>query len=76
MTETNNNGQTVRYGYDEYRRLNRQTMMGKDYQLVYTDYDEAIDAIVYPSRRALDLPRITLRVSLKVEEMSTMLLKD
>ncbi|MGG4417157.1 type IV secretion protein Rhs, partial [Brevibacillus agri] len=76
LTETNNNGQTVRYGYDEYRRLNRQTMMGKDYQLVYTDHDEAIDAIVYPSRRALDLPRITLRVSLKVEEMSTMLLKD
>ncbi|WP_141333678.1 hypothetical protein, partial [Brevibacillus agri] len=76
LTETNNNGQTVRYGYDEYRRLNRQKMMGKDYQLVYTDYDEAIDAIVYPSRRALDLPRITLRVSLKVEEMSTMLLKD
>ncbi|RNB87905.1 RHS repeat protein, partial [Brevibacillus parabrevis] len=31
LTETNNYGQTVRYSYDEFRRLNNQTMMGKDY---------------------------------------------
>ncbi|GED28843.1 hypothetical protein BAG01nite_49450 [Brevibacillus agri] len=34
LTETNNDGQTVRYGNVEDGRLNRQTMMGKDYQLV------------------------------------------
>ncbi|MED3501929.1 RHS repeat-associated core domain-containing protein, partial [Brevibacillus agri] len=70
LTETNNNGQTVRYGYDEYRRLNRQTMMGKDYQLVYTDYDEAIDAIVYPSRSAVSGSAPSLRVDYTYDNAS------
>ncbi|MED1657797.1 type IV secretion protein Rhs, partial [Brevibacillus agri] len=70
LTETNNNGQTVRYGYDEYRRLNRQTMMGKDYQLVYTDHDEAIDAIVYPSRSAVSGSAPALRVDYTYDNAS------
>ncbi|WP_198160011.1 RHS repeat-associated core domain-containing protein, partial [Brevibacillus parabrevis] len=45
----------VRYSYDEFRRLNNQMMMGKDYQLVHTDQDEAIDALIYPSRSAVRL---------------------
>ncbi|MGX5762805.1 hypothetical protein ACWKW1_23680, partial [Brevibacillus parabrevis] len=45
LTETNNYGQTVRYSYDEFRRLNNQTMMGKDYQLVHTDQDDAITQV-------------------------------
>ncbi|MGZ0052668.1 polymorphic toxin-type HINT domain-containing protein [Brevibacillus gelatini] len=62
LTETNNYGQTVRYDYDEYRRLNRQTMMGKDYQLVYTDHDETVDALIYPSRSAVSGSALSMRV--------------
>ncbi|MGG1068175.1 RHS repeat-associated core domain-containing protein, partial [Brevibacillus parabrevis] len=62
LTETNNYGQTVRYSYDEFRRLNNQTMMGKDYQLVHTDQDDAIDALIYPSRSAVSGSAPSMRV--------------
>ncbi|MGG2922717.1 type IV secretion protein Rhs, partial [Brevibacillus parabrevis] len=62
LTETNNYGQTVRYSYDEFHRLNNQTMMGKDYQLVHTDQDDAIDALIYPSRSAVSGSAPSMRV--------------
>ncbi|MGG1305238.1 RHS repeat-associated core domain-containing protein, partial [Brevibacillus agri] len=49
---------------------NRQTMMGKDYQLVYTDHDEAIDAIVYPSRSAVSGSAPALRVDYTYDNAS------
>ncbi|MGM0715499.1 MAG: RHS repeat-associated core domain-containing protein, partial [Bacillota bacterium] len=43
-------------------RLNNQTMMGKDYQLVHTDQDDAIDALIYPSRSAVSGSAPSMRV--------------
>ncbi|MGG4451226.1 RHS repeat domain-containing protein [Brevibacillus porteri] len=53
LSENNNTGNAISYGYDGFHRKNRQTMMGKDYQLLYSDNDDTIDTLVYPARGAV-----------------------
>ncbi|WP_412679447.1 RHS repeat domain-containing protein [Brevibacillus fortis] len=53
LSENNHTGNSISYGYDGFHRKNRQTMMGKDYQLLYSDNDDTIDTLVYPARGAV-----------------------
>ncbi|WP_016739355.1 MULTISPECIES: polymorphic toxin-type HINT domain-containing protein [Bacillales] len=53
LSENNHTGNAISYGYDGFHRKNRQTMMGKDYQLLYSDNDDTIDTLVYPARGAV-----------------------
>ncbi|NTU32695.1 RHS repeat-associated core domain-containing protein [Brevibacillus sp. HB1.1] len=62
LSENNNVGNAISYGYDGFHRQNRQTMMGKDYQLLYSDSDDTIDTLVYPSRTAVSGSAPSMRV--------------
>ncbi|MED1919519.1 polymorphic toxin-type HINT domain-containing protein, partial [Bacillus thuringiensis] len=53
LSENNHTGNSISYVYDGFHRKNRQTMMGKDYQLLYSDNDDTIDTLVYPARGAV-----------------------
>ncbi|MGG1895570.1 RHS repeat-associated core domain-containing protein [Brevibacillus formosus] len=53
LSENNHTGNAISYGYDGFHRKNRQTMMGKDYQLLYSDNDDSVDTLVYPARSAV-----------------------
>lgn len=62
LSETNNVGNAISYGYDGFHRQNRQTMMGKDYQLLYSDNDNTIDTLVYPARSSVSGSAPSMRV--------------
>ncbi|NGQ97128.1 type IV secretion protein Rhs [Brevibacillus sp. SYP-B805] len=51
-SEHNSYGNSISYEYDPFRRENQFTMMGRTYQLIYSDNDDLIDGLVYPSGTA------------------------
>ena len=53
ISQANSEGEEIAYRYDQWKRLEKQTIVGKTYTLGYDNYDR-LNKIVYPDAKVLE----------------------